>query len=1052
LAIWLVEWLVHNGATWSLTTKVTLQKNDFHTAVRFLSNKGRQQYSFRALQTDVDRMLSEPATHADFAYLERVAPEYFLNYRWNLTMAAFTYCAHEHALQAQCLQATYAAAFDTANRAIKGIDTPQPATGVLSYKIAAFVAAHFVAMRLPVVSKYYKRAWAWSWNTLGSQLAQGLGLATGGFASVVASAIAATKSAGATATQYTTTAWDCTRDTAQVAQQRATSAWGRLGSYWAGVKSDVETGWKVGSEEYQKEWHKAVDVATDQQRKVEDAARSAKHFSDAWATMVFCQQGLAAILVAPLLEEGIKQLAKRYGRRVWIASCIWSGLSDIGRPGNPLPPFTKVFVAWPALSLLHYWFSSGSYWQGVKAHAMYNLCVFTMQAGLIFASGHAGTPLTQALPADGWWHFLQEHWIVGLTAAVFGLLFWPRQRREVNPVVEFDARWYPREAVQQQLLQAEEFVGIVAIPDHHFVVPPSTAVELAPVQRDETVTVVMAPTPFASPSDNTGSGYYRIWGHNAPMFRPANSAQNMHAVITHRLSVAIAHEAEPRVWWLITALAAGLCRDKARVAWPGPSIEALADETARDGWPTIPKYPVPRGGLPDRPQLIEEWMVHTDPAKRERYRTALAVVEHSPLSAQSSKVRNVQINVKKDEVLLKYRFKPADNGMIPRPIHNVDPQLAVTIGPDVYAASEAVKRHWNFAAEWQRAGGANTNGRTITITYGAGLLASQLDEWFAFAIDHDGYHILVAGDDSVVVHNHDGVITFIEGDISKCDHSVRRLALEFEYNVLRAGGATQQVCDLLLANSSAVCVASTRLADGGTARLYRLAERNTGGVDTTVGNSVCTGGVHWLACATARQNADAAAVQEHFAHIFAKAGLALKTRVWSGNRSQLGFAFYGPSFLKGYWYPVAGSRRWAWGPLPSRFLKISKIMTDPTRVYRKPAEKYVDPAVARRRHISALAAGLAPYVWPQELKDWLLARADPAWSESRAIEEWDHPARPKGSAAPAPVTDAWKEQAAWWYDVPLDKFEDWLDHVAKLDAGLFSFHPVWVAMATRDYN
>jgi hypothetical protein len=27
-----------------------------------------------------------------------------------------------------------------------------------------------------------------------------------------------------------------------------------------------------------------------------------------------------------------------------------------------------------------------------------------------------------------------------------------------------------------------------------------------------------------------------------------------------------------------------------------------------------------------------------------------------------------------------------------------------------------------------------------------------------------------------------------------------------------------------------------------------------------------------------------------------------------------------------------------------------------------------------------------------------------------------------------------------------------LDHVAKLDAGLFSFHPVWVAMATRDYN
>jgi hypothetical protein len=117
-----------------------------------------------------------------------------------------------------------------------------------------------------------------------------------------------------------------------------------------------------------------------------------------------------------------------------------------------------------------------------------------------------------------------------------------------------------------------------------------------------------------------------------------------------------------------------------------------------------------------------------------------------------------------------------------------------------------------------------------------------------------------------------------------------------------------------------------------------------------------------------------------------------------------------------------------------------------------PGETKLEYDVAAARHVASLFLGLSPYVWPAELLQWLHARADPAWSEKIAIEEWSAPWRPVAGPAPAPVLAQWKAQAAWWYGCDEAEVEDWLNHLSHLRLLEFSCHPFWVRMALKDYN
>jgi len=1039
MATWAAEYLFSWGLLWVPNIKVMFHKSDFHAAVRFLSNKGRQQYSFRALQTEIDRMLSDVTTHRDFVYLEKVAPEYFLHYRWNLTLAAFTYNAESNAIQLKSVQQTYGSAFDTANRAVRGIDAPSVvAASSIPWQIGGAIVGHFVLTRLPGINRLYASLWQGVGNAVGlvvAKLVGGLGAPASGAAAAVV---------------------DTTRREAHRLVDRSMN-------WVAQTRADLAHGWAVGRQAHDGALAEAVEPAV---RAAITTGVYTADFSTMWASRLFSSFGITALVVAPFMEEGFKCVLRRWGPTAQIAACILLAVSDANSDYNPdnIPWLTI-----PIMTYVHYRFNQGTYLTCVRRHAIWNLGILTLRtfASWLVQMGIRNGARPNALFAAGDWYskLADELLIPACLALLFvGARFWFRNAtKPENPVKQFDRLWYTRLgdppkrqailAVGDGCLDAEPRMVVNIPPENRFVAP-FTSADLPPILPDPTVKVIRSLTAFSAPDCNEGGGYYRVFGHSAPMFRPAGSSTNMLAVIVHRLACDVPHQATLEAWWLANELMAGKFHMMPLDWWR--EFDHVFSEHA-----PIPALALGIDHL-DRPDMVEQWLLHTDPAKRERYRAALEVVQGTPLTDDSRKVKNVQIDIKRDEVLLKYRLREEDKGMIPRPIHNVDPQVAVTVGPDVYAASMRIKNHWRWDADWQQNAGLYVNGRAVTLTYGAGLLTHDLDQWFAYAIAHDGFHILVAGDDSVVVHTERGVVTFIEGDISKCDHSIRRLALEFEYRVLRAGGCAGHVTYMLFVNSSATCVASTRLPDGGTVRVQRDAERNTGGVDTTVGNTTVTGGAHYLACATCPLDATVERVDAHFVKVFAKLGLSLKTRVWRGGVGNLGSTFWGPSFLKGYWYPTdQGPVAWQWGPLPSRMLKISKIMVDPRRVYRRPREGPLSYEDACRRHMAALYLGLRPYAWPRELLEWLHARADPAWTERVPLEEWDLPYRPgyAGPADQAPdapavaqVSDRWVSQAAWWYNVAEEELVDWLAHLQCVQVGAFSFHPVWVRMALKDYN
>jgi len=1028
-AQWLVQGCYDHAADWVPKTKVVLQKGDFAAAVRFLSNKGRQQYSFRALQTEIERMLSEPSSHADFIYLEKQAPDFFLNYRWNLALAAFTHRAEDQAWQLRSVQAVYGASFDMANRAVKGLDAPVASAGskTLGVYLLATIFGHLAMSKFAwyraVIVKLFKSMAGLFAAVLtpasGGTMAQSVRIFLAILGKRLSNGYAAIEASDAVRTLRTRAA-----KVADIVGVEGSKARQQV----AEIAVDAKQGWEFGRKAY-------VDAVQAAREQVNPLA---------------AERVLGAVVTAPLVEEAMKQFCRRFGHKAHLAACAWMVVGDLANTRTP--PITWS-VRVPLLFSLHYWFSAGGYWDGVVKHCLWNTAMVSIMCGARYM-GSLPMYEARATTAFGVWKLAT---MAAMAAALYAFRNEGTTHVEDTTVQRFDERWYAGPgAVQnrQELLVVEQDRHICPIPVVHLYVPPYTASGLPPAARDPSVSVLHVPTPFAAPEDNVGIGYFRIWGHNAPMFRPASSVGNMRAVIEHRLAKAIQYKADPGVWWLITSLFAGNNWNLPVGEWPIPSNAALAAwDNPGAPWPMIRRYDVgfqDLGAL-DRPQMNAAWLEHTDPAKRDRYLQAFEVVAHSPLAVNSKKVVNVQINVKKDEVLLKCRLTEADVGSVPRPIHNVDPMLAVTVGPDVFAASANIKRAWNWRHSPHQQPWA-VQGKAVYLTYGAGLSAVDLDEWFEFVLSVDGWHILVAGDDSVVVIRGAGRITFVEGDISQCDHSVRLAALLFEYRVLVAGGIDARACWFLLANSSATCVAGSRMPDGGSVRLHRQAERNTGGVDTTVGNTVVTGGIHTFACAIAATDLDDEGYARHFKAVFAGAGLSLKARVWSGSVGDMGSTFYGPSFLKGYWYPTLAHSRWQWGPLPSRFLKISKIMTDPRRVYRLASESPISYEVAAARHVASLYAGLRPYVWPQELLGWLQARADPAWSKRVPIEEWATAWRPDASGAPSPVDVEWRRQAAWWYGCDEDEVEDWLAHLSRLQLLEFSCHPFWVRMALKDYN
>lgn len=583
--------------------------------------------------------------------------------------------------------------------------------------------------------------------------------------------------------------------------------------------------------------------------------------------------------------------------------------------------------------------------------------------------------------------------------------------------------------------------------------------------------------PLPNPDVEQCSGYWRMYCPNAPMYRPETSFRNLQVMIMHRLCKDIAHHAQEPAWaqsyWIMricardrlesdtTPLVSEIMEQLQELEAAGivdshhlkVRIEDSKDQTMR-----FPERYCSDLAITETEYSV--WKEHVEPAKIPVYDKAFDETKTNPLTVESMEITLIETRQKSNEVLCKVQTIDKPNGYISRPIHAVNPKLAVRLGYEVYNATQRLKYLWNRRRpifKFMHAGSR----LPVTLTYGPAMTAGQLSNWFNDCIANHGIHIIVAGDDSAVILVRPGPnrrITFIEGDNSQHDHTVREPALLAQWCFMRGLGVKADTIALMRRNASANLLIAKQ--NHPTIKLKRSPERNTGGVDTTVGNSFTVGAaLSWCVYNSVWTlfDMDDAAIASTFTDGMGRHGFDMKCKVHSGDYLQLGETFFSLSFLKGSFFRTM-SHRFIWAPLPSRTIKCSKTMSNPRFTQATDEQKRTKslPSMpeALSMQLSSISMSMQVYPWHSLiLNAWKRHAAVHPSAKMRKTSE-DSYLMPLADYDPDVVIDddAYVAHMAWWYDTPTALVESWLEQFSKMNLFDFLEHPLWMKMALVDYN
>jgi hypothetical protein len=399
---------------------------------------------------------------------------------------------------------------------------------------------------------------------------------------------------------------------------------------------------------------------------------------------------------------------------------------------------------------------------------------------------------------------------------------------------------------------------------------------------------------------NTGNvgTYFGFWLTNVPLRQPARTERNLAGALLHRIL-----KAPP------------MPPDEQELIWD--DLRKELDMPFND--PIIWR------------DWLEAWQDHyTDSRKKKLVAGTLVKIAQGQLTEHSPLV--VDLFVKTDEHLVDHdpvkRFKP-------RTIHNVPTWVQCYVGPEVEACTRRIKEIFNGEdlVCWP-----NTN---TYFRYGSGASDIQLTRWRMEVEElrdtkRDWAYVIASGDD-VIAWNSTMYGDF-EFDASSFDQSQSIGPLAYEWEVLKRLGMSSRARKLLSRTAYATLIAcwkeDTPCKIG---RLYRPF-RDTGGPNTTLGNTIVMGAATCYAMTCSPENPLA---------YYEKLGFAMK-----GGLRKLGVG----SFLKGLFYPLRDGG-YAWGPAPSLFLKVGKMRSNPLEVYKHLKTKDYRKAVDF--HLSCLAHSYA---------------------------------------------------------------------------------------------
>lgn len=441
-----------------------------------------------------------------------------------------------------------------------------------------------------------------------------------------------------------------------------------------------------------------------------------------------------------------------------------------------------------------------------------------------------------------------------------------------------------------------------------------------------------------SPDD----GYHLIMYLGVPMAKPVHTFNSALATLWRRVCIDV--EQEPEVMMTLWKGVRQLGIDKVFIVCDGDrqrfglplttdaeAQNALFREHGRKAWPI---------------------------AKRRLYDAAYSTLDLNPLHFVSERNSSCNFMPKRDEVLIKQTM----NCIKPRLVMAFAPRQTVSVSGWVYCQGLTLKAKLWFHSE------PNTPFAHITMTYGAGRTADALSEWMTRATENDGIHVMVAGDDVIVVFTDEQGFIIIEFDASHCDLSNTPIIMEYEFDTYVASEVPKHV----LANleSQSIATAIDRKRDF-SIKLDRAPQRATGGSNTTCGNTITVGSatiavVHaWNVDGVRRapEEACAAMVREYRRYGFVMKSRLAPMDVNGGTARDMG------TFLKGTWsrglVRTDGRVRemWIWYRLPSFFLKSTKVTRDPCVLYRRIARERTALSAAAC-HMALTAKSLLSYPWP----------------------------------------------------------------------------------------
>lgn len=412
-------------------------------------------------------------------------------------------------------------------------------------------------------------------------------------------------------------------------------------------------------------------------------------------------------------------------------------------------------------------------------------------------------------------------------------------------------------------------------------------------------------------------------------------------------------------------------------------------------------------------ELEEAYLTHFPPAKERKMRHAMDDYHHSGVSRRMC--ASCPIFVKSDELLVKpsLTFKA-------RTIANVSPLVQCATGPMLREIGERLHRALDGFT-------VNYRGRyKYRIAWASGLADSQLGSIIKYWQTVPGVGIMIAGDDSLVVRHDNNGVEYWWADASSYDQAQGRSILEWEYKSLAWLGLPASAIEILRWTSRADYRYSSKTLSC-RLRMSGRSMRPTGGPDTTLGNSLLMA-YAWVNSAEHSPWDTTELIKE-----FLRQGLKMKLF----HSSDLIDA----DFLKGLFVPTLDNGL-TWIPLPGRFIKLGKIMTDPRQLY-----KTKDLEMACLYHARSLASTYSQYAQVPLLRTFVKKYYQ---AETPAFKQ-DLLYHVQGSGE-QPTIAGIELLCARHYRVSVDWFLECEEMIDR--ASLFTFleHPLFEVLGKRDYE